>query len=197
MMKRSMHAIVALLLFAALAISCGRQQDAEYFPILEDGKQNKYSVDIAVQGRGIIKAGLVIRGAGQETINGQTYHKVVALFSGMPGAQPTTTYSRYTAKGIFTVDDKHKNAPERLDPPFPLAVGTTWNTNGKGGVSEYRVEAIEALDLPNLRYERCIKISITGPGPGVSGHQYFAPGVGMVKMVMKKDGSTMEAVLEN
>ena len=134
-MNRPVFASAALLIVAA-AISCGHPEDSDYFPILADSKQAEYAVNYIAPLLGAQKARLVVRGGGQETINGQTYYKEVAVFSGIPGATPSTTYSRRTPKGILTVDGEHKNVPEQLDPPLPLSVGTAWQTRGAHGMGD-------------------------------------------------------------
>jgi hypothetical protein len=180
--------LVLVVVSITVLAGCRHLTGAEYFHALEDGKATHYNVSYSLLG--MQQASLVLRGGPQETINGHTYRKQVAEFSGIPSIPTAITYARMTRQGIFTLNGHHLEIPEQLDPALPLVVGNRWQTVDGDGASQRVAEAIETVDLPDRSYDRCLKISTTGPKGTAS--EWYAPNIGLVKGVYIIQGMTME-----
>jgi hypothetical protein len=143
---------------------------------------------------GAQKGRLAVRGEGTETINGKVYSKVVTVTSGIPGVPPQVRYERRDKNGLYAIDADDSTKTEYLDAPLPVRVGSTWTTKSAKGEVHYRAEAIEASQLFDRTYEKCLKISFSKSDS--EGYTYYAPGVGQVKSVVKSNGVTIELTLD-
>jgi hypothetical protein len=177
-----------------LASGCSKPTGEEYFPELRDGARREYTIEYSALLVGVQKGRLAYRIDGTETINGKTYFKEVAVFSGISGAPAQTRYVRRDKQGTYAIDGDDKTRTEYLETPFPVQVGNSWTVKKPKGESHYRAEAIETLQLFDRKYDRCLKISFSGPEG--EGYSYSAPGIGEVKGVFKGSGVTMEFTLD-
>lgn len=182
---------VCLVLFA---FGCSKQPEDEYFPEIRDGSQREYSMEYSVLSVGVQKGRIAYRIDGTETIDGMVYYQEIGVISGIPGMPAITQFTRRDKQGIHVIDGNDKTKSEYLAIPFPIKVGNSWTANRHDGEYHYRAEAIETLQLFDRKYERCLKITFSGPG--VEGYSYLAPGVGEVKGVFSGSGFTMEYTLD-
>lgn len=157
-----------------------------YFP-LSDGARWEYSVEISLSSSDVKKGRAAMRIDGQEVIDGQRYYKYITNYFDLPGLQGDLSYYRKSMEGIFKIERTNKNMPEFLITPFPIAPGRTWTVIKPEGETHYRVEAVETVELPNRKYENCLKISYEWDTKQASergylkGISYRARGIGEIK----------------
>ena len=187
--------IVALTVsFVCWTSGCSKPKGAEYFPELRDGASKVYSIEYNVPPTGVQKGRLAIRVDGTETINGKSYSKELTVPSGIPGAPTQTRFVRRDKTGIYAINGDDSTKTEYLEIPLPVQVGSSWTSKSPRGELHYRAEAIEAAQLFDRSYENCLKVSFTSSvGEGYACH---APGLGMVRSVIKASGVTMELTLD-
>lgn len=95
--------------------------------------------------------GMTVRIEEPEMINGREYTKAVALVTGRPGVEPTTTYTRISGKTQFTLREDRTTEVER---PRELEVGDTFET-AEGAQCE--VVAREDVPLETQTYKNALK----------------------------------------
>lgn len=196
--KEDTLAILSALLIVA---ACGKPEGTRYFPEPTKGERSEYSIQYIVPGGTVVNATMITRVAGEEPINGQRYWKSVSTTSGIPGAEQSIVYKRWTPSGVFRIDKADSagsTPPEHLAIPFPLQVGIHWEEVSKFETILYKVESEEIVDLTGRTFPNCIKIRIAGKlasGESVDGWEYAAPGVGMIKQVLKSPRGTIEFTL--
>jgi len=171
-----------------------KQDGEEYFLEPPIGARWEYSLENMVPFLGVQKGKVLRRVDGEETINGKTYFKTVTVFSGIPGRESYHYYWRKGPDGLYEIDGT--DLPEYLDTPLPLTVGMNWTVQYPNEQQKCSAEAIETVELFDRKYENCLKISFAGEG--YSGYSYYAPDVGLVKRVIKRnrEGSVEEWVLD-
>ena len=197
-MRRTVPVAIALIgIIASLPVGCA-SDGPDYFP-LSDGARWEYAIQFANPGQGTQTATAVTRIDGQETIQGNTYWKMVTVMSGVPGAEPSIEYMRKTDDGVYVVTAGARDEPEHLSVRLPLVVGATWQLESPALSAECRVAARENAELLDRTYEDCFKVSCTGESGGfpTEMHGWYAPGVGVVRIGMKSRGTAMDFVLES
>jgi hypothetical protein len=194
MATRSLSFRVLFLLVSA----CAGQEGQQYFPQPRDQERWEYALEYATGLGGVQKASAVTRVDGREVIGGREYYKIVTVVSGIPGVEPEITYLRWTGSGIYAVDGKHKDKPEFLTTPFPVAVGDTWTALGHARTSFARVDGIGPVELFDRKYDDCLALSytVTEGSTRYTVTDYVAKGIGSVKIIVKVRGVTMEYVLQ-
>ena len=101
----SRSTMVAAVLSGSL-LACAQNGDS-YFPRPRDGEQWKYEVEYMRPSGEVQTAKAVARIDGKETFGESEYLKYVQVVSGIPGVEPTVTYSRWSPEGIFTIEDNN------------------------------------------------------------------------------------------
>ncbi len=190
--------VVALIAVVLCFIACSRSNEEGYFPHPRDGSRWEYKLEYMAPLLGVRSGKMLVRVDGTEPIGDHTYFKYVSVLSGIPGAEPEVWFYRRSPDGILRIDGKHRDGPEYLETPFPLEVGNTWAVNGPERQAEYRVEAIETLELFDKTYDECLKISYTSTEglDHFQGTLYLAKGIGLVKETASGVGVTFEVTLE-
>lgn len=161
-------------------------QADDYFP-LDVGSKCTYAIEYIAFGVGGQKGRAASRIDGEETISGNSYYRLVTVYSGIPGAESETTFYRKTATGVFVIQGKHKDHPEVLYLPLPLKVGLEWTTTLAEMTIHNRVVSNETAQLFDKGFENSFKISFefdrkTDQGIShVKGYKYLAPNTGLVK----------------
>jgi len=156
----------------------------DYFPELKVGTRQLYDIEY----RGALgepeKANMILSVDSEETINGHQYYKYIIAYSGLPGVDQDVVYQRWTSAGIYAIDGRNADMRERLDTPFPVAVGSKWTSESPSETDHYEAIGIESLELREHTYRDCLKLSFdtqSKNGPKRSGVEYLADGIGMVK----------------
>ena len=188
---------VSYMLIAALLVlsACAKQKGEEYFPETTNGAQWEYVFNY-VSPTGSHNGYIGIRIDGEETINGKKYYKEVTVILGNP--DPEICYKRKTKEGIYRIDGKHKDKPEYLVTPFPLKVGNTWTVKAPDGLTRYQAQKIESVEVPNRKYENCLRISFQSDRGSVhcEGISYLSPGIGEVLYAQKIGENKLTYYLE-
>jgi hypothetical protein len=157
-----------------------------YFPLSEGGRW-EYSIEFSLENSDVKKGRAVMKIDGQEVINGQKYYKYITTYFGLPGPQGDVSYYRSAKEGIYKIESTKKDAPELLITPFPIALDSTWTVIKPEGSTHYRVEGVESVELPDQKYENCLKISYEWDTKNSSergylkGISYRARGIGEIK----------------
>src|SRR5438132_9291215 len=104
----------------AIACSSGQQSkdsgknqappvtDEDYFP-LSAGSKWIYAIEYIASGLGVQKGKEASRVDGEEKINGNSYYRIISVYSGIPGAESDTNYYRKTQSGVYLIEGKHKD----------------------------------------------------------------------------------------
>ena len=156
-----------------LPLGCSKPIAEEYFAAPRDGARREYALEYSAPLLGVQKGRVASRIDGTERINGKPYFKEVAVFSGIPGMPAQIRYVRNDRDGIHVIEGNDNTKTEYLEIPFPVKVGNTWIVKKPKGEIHYRAEAIETLQLFDRKYDRCLKISYSGPHG--EGYSYTAP----------------------
>ena len=173
------------LLFCLMLLGCARQPGKEFYPF-SNGARWEYSVEFSSPFAGVQRGKCIIRIEGTEKIRGNVYFKKVTVFSGIPGAEPETSFHRVTANGVYKIPGAHRDMQEYLEVPFPLKVGTAWSEAEPEGRIDWHVEIEETAELPERQYEKSLKIRFHGQNAtgAFDGFEYDAPGIGTVRQVL-------------
>jgi hypothetical protein len=184
-----------VMLSTFLPCGCSKPREQGYFPEDHYGLRQEYSVESSGPLSGARKGRVVFWIDGKKTINGKAYFKEVTVISGIPGAGAAIQYRRWDSQGIHTIDGDDETQTEYLDTPLPINVGDAWTVKKPKGEAKYRAEAIEPLDLPDRKYDRCLKLAYQDHAG--SGYSYYAPGLGQVKGVIQGRGVTVTFTLDS
>lgn len=181
MTKRVSYMVIAVLLVLS---ACAKQKGEEYFPEASNGALWQYALNYESPTEKS-NGNMVIRIDGEETINGKNYYKEVTAILGNP--HPEICYKRNTKEGIYRIDGKHKDKPEYLVTPFPLKVGNSWTVKTPDGFIRYQAQKIVPVNMPNRKYENCLRISFQGERESMhcEGLSFLAPGIGEVLYIQK------------
>lgn len=183
---------------ALLITACSGSSYKDYFPET-DGLTYTYHVTVLPNVPGFENAQFVIRRQGQETINGITYWKDVAVLEGLPVQEPEITFWRVDDKGVWEVDEKDPAHPEYLSFPFDAAPGATWSIHTVDNELEQVLVTTEAVILPEQTYNDCIKVLVSGiqNGQMMDGSVYYCKNVGMVKVSGRMSNLQVEYTLKS
>lgn len=194
-MQRNIFYVVVLSFLILSA--CAKQQGEEYFPKASTGAQWEYLLQYATPA-GSQNGKLLIRIAGEETINGKKYYKQVSVISGLSSQETQTSYNRRAKDGIYKIDSTQKDKTEYKSIPFPLTVGSVWTVSMPDGQMKFRAEKIETVELFNRKYENCLRISyqFDSKSVHVEGVTHLAPDIGEVACVQKIGDNKVMYVLD-
>jgi hypothetical protein len=182
---RRLLRILVLVLVGTTAGCSGRPPGAEYF-WLSPGARITYDMKILAPLTGVIQGTAIFREDGTTTIAGQTYHKSVVTFDGVPGAESETSYERLGKDGIYSRKSVDASGEEVLEIPLPPDVGRNWSYGRDDLKLDNTIAAIEDVDTPEATYRKCLKVVGTGTKGGTSVRtlSYYAPQVGLIKQSM-------------
>jgi len=170
-------------------------EDPEYFPVPAVGAVMEFSATVASGGKnGKGTAKLTVEK--EEEIKGHKYLKRVDE-AVIQGRFHKVTYIRYAEDGIHTIEGESKDAPDYVNPPFPLSLGKEWTyVHPMMNVTmRCKAEAIEDVKIGGQIYKDCLRLSETmdtGNGFKTVQETWYAPKVGIVKVTVK-NGSVTEA----
>jgi hypothetical protein len=201
-MHEARRIVGAFLILASGSLATCSSEEAneaeqlDYFP-LHDAAEWNYTMKM-----GPIEYRATIKVDGTQTINGVDYFKIVTTASSpdMEEVDPVIVFWRKAEDGIRQVKADDESQEEMLLLPLPLEIGRTWTTGLGGKVSaEYRVEAIEDAVLPGRTFANAVKVAFrnTGGPTAVEGFSYYAPGVGLVRLVTQTTGVTADMTLDS
>jgi hypothetical protein len=172
--------------------------DADYFPLKEKLSWTytaAYQLPLGANGTTTATTQIT----GTEKINDRVYFKMlnkVAIRS-----QVEVLYYRKSDEGIYRVLGGDEAAGESLFLPAKPKVGDTWE--GKLGKAKltYKAVATESIrSADGKEYANCLKITITGRAGGLAGNindeQWFAPGVGVVRKIIRRSFLQTDAMLK-
>jgi len=186
--------VFGVLWIAASTMSCGGAPD--YTPKPKSGAVSHYTIQFQAILVGAQTGKATARVMGEETINGKTYKKTIVAFTGIAGLDQTTAYNRYDADGEYEIDGKHRDIPEYLVMPLPIAVGKAWSAMTGDGKKNFKAESIEAVLINDKTYDACLKVTYMMDG-GVQGTDYYAPGVGLVKSIFNSGLANVTLTLDS
>jgi hypothetical protein len=139
---------------------------------------------------------------GETLIGGKRYFKLVTTvdFSSVPtiGRQvEDVRYYRYAEDGIYfrPGNDPRPDKPDMLEIPLPIPTGVKWLS----GTTEVQAERAGTLQLGGHEYQDCLKVTFNLADGFHTTTNYYAPGVGIVKIVYintSEPKSTAELTLE-
>jgi hypothetical protein len=194
-------AIFSLLVAVQFAV-CDRSRaaDADYFPVPPVGSQREYSIVTTNASGDLEKEKSTVRVVAEVEIKGHRYLKEATVISGIAGSPASINYLRYSKDGMYLIPEDDKGGPEKRCVPFPISVGKTWSySQGASGLIRCKAESIEDVHLPGRIIKRCLEITERSKdynGGDKTGRTYYAPGLGIVKVIAKfADKSTMEITL--
>jgi hypothetical protein len=171
--------------------------DDNYAPI-EKFATCRYSLEFMTPLMGVQQGTMVVRRDIKETIGEHTYIKFVTVFSGIPGAEQETSFSRKGSDGVYSIDGKDRDKTEYRVTALPLEVGKSWKYATPNRSCDCRVEAMETAELLESRYERSLRVACNCRRgfESESTVTYLAPGLGMVKQTGKAPGVSLEVALQ-
>jgi hypothetical protein len=179
-----------LLILACLTLAaCSKPKGSEYFPSPRVGSRSEFAVELGGL-LGVQHATMVSRVDEETTIQGKNYFKSISTFSGIPGVDQQTSYSRVAPEGVYILDGDDLAKPEYLDTPFPVGVGNSWKSIGPTSQSNYSVIGVETVDTPTRTFKNCLRLTFKRHDKSglTEGTQYLAPGIGLVRMVATASG---------
>lgn len=186
--------MLTLIFFGGISCSEIKKNSADYFPI-SVGMKLQYNIvqskaDTNVEGKALMKI------ENTETINGKSYFIITYDYSGIPGLEPETYYTRLAEDGYYSMKKTNNVlSPEYLDVKLPLDAGTNWKSNSPEGEIEYTVQGMENLELMNKKYENCLKLTFKSK-EGEGGYMFLAKGIGIIKYYSKMNsGESIEFTL--
>ena len=140
----------------------------DYFPLAK-GAVREYSSENA-QGKGAFKVEVLsVVTAGGKTV---------------ASCRRTTTFpGRPPSVALFEAvkDSKEVRSGAGTEFRFPVKIGTEWTSSPR----RYWIEALDAaVETPAGKFEGCMRVAyLIAEGDGGSGERWYAPGVGLVKVV--------------
>ena len=107
--------------------ACSKPKGSEYFPSPRVGSRSEFAVELGGL-LGVQHASTVSRVDEETTIQGRNYFKSISTFSGIPGVDQQTSYSRVAPEGVYILDGDDLAKPKYLDTPFfPWELATHGN----------------------------------------------------------------------
>jgi hypothetical protein len=190
------------LCFTLVASSaCARTGGKNYFP-LSDGSRWEYSGRFSSGNGGQYSVRAISLVDGETLINGKRYFKLVttADFSAVPTIGKKiedVRYYRIAADGIYfrPGSDPRADKTDLLEMPLPIPVGIKWLS----GATEVQAESAGTLQINGQEYRNCLKITFKLADGFHTTMNYYAPGVGIVKIVYvntSEPKSTAELTLD-
>lgn len=166
-----------------ITTACGQASGPNYFP-LAAGARWEYAGHFSSSHGGEYNIRLTMRVDGETLINGKRYFKLIT--TGDASSLPTVgrqiedvRYYRFAEDGIYFRSGNDPTKPDVLELPLPIPIGVKWLS----GTSEMQAERAGTLEIGNSEYRDCLKVT-SKPADGVhTVTNYYAPGVGIVKLV--------------
>jgi hypothetical protein len=197
--QRIFTLILCFLLITSSA--CAEVGGKSYFP-LSDAARWEYSGRFSSGNGGQYNVRVTSRVDGEMLISGKRYFKLVttADFSSVPtiGRQvEDVRYYRVAEDGIYfrQGSDPKLDKPDLMEIPLPVAIGIKWLS----GATEVQAERAGTLQINGREYRDCLKVTFKLADGFHTKTNYYAPGVGIVKIVYvntSEPKSTAELTLE-
>ena len=145
----------------------------DFFPLVK-GAERRYATSSA-RGWGF----LTLEVLSVETAGDQTAAQCRKTVQ--PGDAPPTVEEFEALKNAAEV-----RSGDGIEFKFPLAKGTEWIVSPR----RYWIEALDdAVETPAGRFTGCLRVAyLIAEGDGGSGERWYAPGVGLVKIVENDEG---------
>lgn len=145
----------------------------DYFP-LKAGAIREYSTETS-RGKGTLTIEVLSVTAGDGKTSAKCRRTTIA-----PGGNPAIAL--YEA----VVDEKEVRTDSFTEFPLPVRKGAEWIRSPR----RYWIETLDAdVETPAGTFEGCLRVAyLIAEGDGGSGERYYAPGVGLVKVVENDEG---------
>ena len=111
---------------------------------------------------------------------GKKYLRTRTWWDGGPFPLDFTKLSRKDARGIYSIGEE-PGAKERVEVPWPLAVGMTWVTIEGTKRFMNTVAALETVTIGEKKYDRCYRVHVESSDGGYIEDFWEAPQIGNVK----------------
>lgn len=177
-------ALTLCLLLVSSSSACAQALGGkDYFP-LSDGACWEYSGQFHSSRGATYGTRLTSRVDGEILINGKRYFKYIST-GDYYGAPPPlkrvedTRYYRFAEDGIYVRLVADPTKPELLELPLPIPGDLKWLS----GTTEMKAERAGTLQIGGREYRDCQKVTFKGADGVHTTTNYYAPGVGVVKMV--------------
>jgi hypothetical protein len=175
----------------------------DYFP-LSDGAKWEYAGHYSSADGKEFGVRVTIRVDGETLISGRKYFKLVTASDSDISGSPEigkhlegVRYYRFATDGIyFRPGDNDPDKPDVLELPLPVPVGVKWLS----GMNEAQAKRAGTIWVGGHEYRDCLKVSFKLAGGTRSSENYYALGVGIVKIVYintTPPQSTVELTLES
>jgi hypothetical protein len=179
--------------------ACAQAGGRNYFPLSNNARW-EYTVHFSTSSGKQYSAKATIRVDGETLIRGNRYFKLVTSsdFSGFPGAPKSledVRYYRVAADGIYFIRGQDTSAPETLEFPLPIPIGTKWLS----GPVEAQAERVGTMEVGGRSYQECLKIIYSKGDDPHRIEYYLAPDVGIIKVLYMNatpPPSSMELTLD-
>jgi hypothetical protein len=174
---------LCLLLFASSSACAQALGGRDYFP-LSDGARWEYTGQFHSSRGETYGTRLTARVDGEILINGKRYFKFVST-GDYYGASPPlkrvedVRYYRFAADGIYIRPTADPTKPDLLELPLPIPGDLKWLS----GTTEVQAEHAGTLQIGGRRYKDCLKVTFKLADGVHTTTNYYAPGIGIVKMV--------------
>lgn len=192
---------ITLCLVLAATSACAQARGKNYLP-LADGARWEYSGRFSSSHGGEYNVRAISQVDGEALINGKRYFKLVMTvdFSSVPTINrqvEDVRYYRFAEDGIYfrPGNDPSPDKPDLLEMPLPIPTGVKWLS----GATEVQAERAGTLQLGGREYRDCLKVTFKLADSAHTTTNYYAPGVGIVKIVYvntTEPKSTVELTLE-
>lgn len=163
--------------------ACTQAGGKNYFPLSNDARW-EYTVHFSTSSGKQYSAKATIHVDGETLIRSNRYFKIVTSsdFSSVPGAPKSledVRYYRVTTDGIYFIRGQDVSAPEALEFPLPIPIGTKWLS----GSVEAQAERVGTMEVGGRSYQECVKITYSKVDDSHRIEYYLAPDVGIIKML--------------
>lgn len=174
---------LGLSLLLATAPACAQTRARNYFP-LADGAKWEYTGRYSSADGKEFSIRATARVDGETLIDGRRYFKFVLTsdFHGVPEISrqvQDVRYYRFAEDGIYFRPGNAADKPDLLEMPLPVPVGVKWLS----GTTEAQAERAGTIRAGGHDYADCLKVTFRVAGGTRTTDYYYAPHVGIVKMV--------------
>ena len=199
---------------ACLMLSLGScsKSPTTYYP-LGQGRVWTYQMSMKMAFGGEGDATMTVTNLATRQLGGKTVTPQKAKIQFRGESHYSFTYVAEDPSGVLTVanQDSGDVEPTLKDPPEyllkrPIKTGTTWAAtlnpgNGHSVPSKATIESTdETVDVPAGTFKGCVKVHVVGNTKGTTdqdAYMWFAPSVGMIKIIEKEGGTASSMVLES
>jgi hypothetical protein len=176
--------VLTLCLLLASSLACAQALGGkDYFP-LSNGARWEYSGHFYASNGETYGMRMTSWVDGEILINGKRYFKFVST-GDYTGAPPPlkhvedVRYYRFAEDGIYVRPGVDPTKPDLLELPLPIPADLKWLS----GSTEMKAERAGTLQIGGREYRNCLKVTFKGADGVHTTTHYYAPGVGIVKMV--------------